>query len=140
MENNKNKIIIMSIIAIFVMAVGITYTFYTFSKTSLNGTLIAGDIYMRYSETNGITLNNAYPSNTYDSTKYFEFNITGKNTNTEKNIIYDINLNYGEEIQNKIRIQDRFLKFRLVEVVNNEEQELLNDKSYLSIDNKRIYV
>ena len=138
---NKKKIILGSIIGVFIgLLLGTTYAIFSYTRTGGNNQLIAGDIYMHYKESNTLTIENALPSNTYDPAKYFEFTIEGKNTNTKYNIVYDINLNYGDNIDNKIRIQDRFLKFRLVEVVNNEEQELLTDKTYLSIDNKRIYV
>ena len=135
-----NKLYLIFFSIIFVFIIGFSFAIFSYNKLGNNQELIAGDIYMHYNESNTLTLENALPSSTYDPTKYFEFTIKGKNTNTKYNIVYDINLNYGDEIENKIRIQDRFLKFRLVEVVNNEETELFTDKSYLSIDNKRIYV
>ncbi len=138
---NKNKIILGSMIGIMLgLLISTTYAIFSYNKLGNNNQVVAGDIYMHYKESNTLTIENALPSSTYDPNHYFEFTIKGKNTNKKYNIIYDINLNYGDNIENKIRIQDRFLKFRLVEVINNEETELLNDKSYLSIDNKRIYV
>ena len=98
---------------------------------------------MRYKETKGISLENAMPRTNYDPNGYFEFTIEGKNTYTEKDIIYDVVLDHGDAVSDAnrtIRIEDKYLHFRLVEVVNNEEQEIFNDKKYNNIQNKRIYV
>jgi len=72
---------------------------------------------------------------------YFEFTIDGKNTYDKKDIWYEIVLNHGDEHATRTtRIRDDLLKFRLVEVNNNVETELLTNKSYASLENKRIYV
>ena len=62
---NKKIIITLSIIAILVLTIGITYSIFTSSKTSKNSNLIAGDIYMHYNETNQIQMENATPTNPY---------------------------------------------------------------------------
>jgi len=139
----KNRKIIIGgiILLVLIISLGITYAMYNYSRSgSENQELIVGDIYMHYTESNTLTFQNAMPQNSYTPNKYFEFTISGRNTYTEKNIVYDINLNYGNDIQGKTRIQDRFLSFRLVEVNNNVETEIFTNKSYLSIDNKRIHV
>ena len=143
--NNKKKIILGSIITlILIISLGVTYAFFTFGKTSLNSQLVAGDIYMKYKETNSINIPDMMPRNTYvdGENGYFEFQITGKNTYTEKDIIYDVVLSYGDtptDTNRTIRIKDELLKFRLVKVVNNEEQEIFTDRSYTSINNTRIH-
>ena len=85
---NKKKIILGSILGIFIgLVISTTYAIFSYTRTGGNNQLIAGDIYMHYNETNTLTIENALPSNTYDPTKYFEFTIKGKNTNTKYNII-----------------------------------------------------
>ncbi len=142
MNNKKKKIIIISIIlGILVLTIGLTYAMFTISKYSSNSKLIAGDIYMHYKEASqGIKLENAIPSDTYDTTSYFEFTIDGKNTYLKKDIYYEIVLAYGNEIQNKTRIKDNLLKFRLTEVIDNKETELFTDRSFSNLTNKRIWV
>ena len=143
--NNKKKIILGSIITlILIISLGVTYAFFTFGKNSLNSQLVAGDIYIQYKETNSINIPDMMPRSTYvdNENGYFEFQITGKNTYTEKDIIYDVVLSYGDnpiDTNRTIRIKDELLRFRLVKVVNNEEQEIFNNRSYTSINNKRIH-
>ena len=142
MNNKKKKIIIISIIlGILLLTIGLTYAMFTISKYSSNSKLIAGDIYMHYKEASqGIKLENAIPSDTYDTTSYFEFTIDGKNTYLKKDVYYEIDLAYGNEIQNKTRIKDNLLKFRLTEVIDNKETELFTDRSFSDLTNKRIWV
>ena len=142
--NNKKKFILGSIIGLFIGSLlGISYAMFTYNSSSINNKLIAGDIYMRYKETSAINLNGAMPSATYpDSTSgnYFEFQIVGKNTST-KDITYNVKLAYGDSIQGKDRITDSHLVFKLVEVVNNEEQTpaLVTDQSFNSIPGATLY-
>ena len=62
---NKKLIITLSIIAVLVLTIGITYSIFTSSKTSKNSNLVVGDIYMHYNETNQIQMENAMPTNLY---------------------------------------------------------------------------
>ena len=62
---NKKLIITLSIIAVLVLTIGITYSIFTSSKTSKNSNLVVGDIYMHYNETNQIQMENAMPTNPY---------------------------------------------------------------------------
>ena len=142
MNNKKKKIIIISIIlGILVLTIGLTYAMFTISKYSSNSKLIAGDIYMHYKEASqGIKLENVLPSDTYDTTSYFEFTIDGKNTTTNKDIWYEILLKHGEDVADKTRIKDNLLKFTLVEFKDGEETTVINDKSYGDLTNKRIWV
>ena len=91
--NQKNKIIFLSsvIIGVLTLTLGVTFAIFNFNKTSTNSKLIVGDIYMHYNETNQISLENAMPSTTYDSGKYFEFTVDGKNTTTNKDILNIVN-------------------------------------------------
>lgn len=72
---------------------------------------------------------------------YFEFTIDGKNT-SNKNINYNIKLAHGDVIENKTennRLMDKYLIFKLVEVINNEEVELADNIKYDNINNNIIY-
>ena len=144
-KNSRKLIVIISIVAILVIALGVTYAFYTYSRNgTYNNKLIAGDIYMRYKEGSAINLSGAMPSSTYPSSttgNYYEFQIIGKNTNTTKDITYNVKLAHGDPETGKTRIPDQHLVFKLVEVVNNEEQTpaLVEDQSYQTIPGTTIY-
>ena len=145
MEKKKsNLIMLIAVLIIVVFSVGIAYAALSFRGESANQQLVLGDIYMHYNEINqGIVLENALPEATYDSTKYFEFTISGKNTYTKKDIWYDINLMHGnvpDDATRTIRIKDDLLKFRLVEVVDNVENEIFTNKSFSDLSNKRVHV
>ena len=101
----------------------ITKTIYMLNDLE-NGTLTAAD--KKYFEDNGIIEDNTL------GLPYFEFTVDGKNTHTKNGVNYNIQIVHGDEETNKTRIQDKFLKFRLVSVDNNQET-ILKDK--LTIDN-----
>ncbi len=141
--NRKNKIIFLSslIIGVLTLTLGVTFAIFTFNKTSTNSKLIVGDIYMHYNETNQITIENAMPSDTYNSTNYFEFTVDGKNTTTNKDIWYDIVLSHGDiHATRTTRIRDDLLKFRLVETKDGVETTVIDNKSYSDLNNHRIWV
>ena len=140
MKNRNIKIIILIIIAFVLLLTGTTYAILTdYSKTSsISSSQVTGDIYMHFNNGNLISLTNLYPSDEY-SNNYFEFTIDGKNT-SNKNIVYEIVLNHGDDIENKTRIQDKFLDFKLVEVVDNTENILFEDNTYRNINNTKIYI
>ena len=72
---------------------------------------------------------------------YFEFTIDGKNT-SNKDIVYNVKLIHGEIVSSKSennRISDKFLIFKLVEVVDGNEVELINNKSFTTINNTILY-
>jgi len=141
---NKKVIIAVLIGILLIGVVGISFAAYTYSRQgTTNNKQLVGDIYMHYSESNTLTLENAMPSSSYIANKYFEFTIDGKNTTTNKDIWYDITLSHGAVPNNKAetnRIEDRFLRFRLVEVINSEETEIFNNWKYSDITNKKIHV
>lgn len=72
---------------------------------------------------------------------YFEFTIDGKNT-SNKDIIYNVKLVHGDVFGSKTesnRISDKFLMFKLVEVVDGNEVELVNNKKFDTINNTILY-
>ena len=140
-KKNKIMIIITSIIAILVITGSVAFAIFTFTRSGTNGELVLGDIWMKYEENNGIALTNALPGDEYSS--YFEFTISGKNTYEKKDIWYDIVLTRGEVPSDKTednRIEDKYLKFKLVEVSNNVETEIFTDTTYEDLTSQRIHV
>ena len=142
MNNKEEKLTIVLgvIVGILVLTIGVSYSLFTFNRVSKNASLVVGDIYMHYNETNQITIENAMPSDTYTN-DYFEFKIDGKNTTTNKDIWYEIVLNHGDNHETRTeRIKDNLLMFRLTEVNDNIETEIFTNKSFNNLENKRIYV
>ena len=137
---NKKIIILTLITGILITTIGITYSIFTTSKTSKNSSLVVGDIYMHYNETNELKIENAMPSDTFDETKYFEFTIDGKNTYTEKDIWYEIVLTKGNDQTGKTRIKDNLLKFTLTETKDGVTTTVVDGKSYKDLTSKRIWV
>ncbi len=145
MDNNKKKKRVLTgiIIAIVLVAVvGLTYALWSYFQIGPNQQLVAGDIYMKYTETsNTINIENAMPSKTYGE-DYFEFTIEGKNTYT-KPIWYEIVIKWGEEpVGRTTRIPDEFLRFRLTEQLpSGEEQEVIAEGKYENFkEGTRIWV
>ena len=140
-DNKKKKVIILIIIFTIILFLGATYSIVVdyLSKTGKNSSLVVGDIYMHYNEgRKQISLSNAMPSNTYSS-DYFEFTVDGKNT-SNKNINYLISLSYGDTPSNRTtRIKDNLLDFKLVEVVNNQENVLVDTINFNSLTNANLY-
>ncbi len=142
-QNSKRKlIIIVSIISVLVLTLGGSLALWTYFKVGSNQQLIAGDIYMKYTGVNNLSIKDAMPSLTYEKNNYFEFNIVGKNTHKE-DIVYEIVLDHGDEPEDENRterIKDGLLKFRLVEVKDGEEEELIQEGSYDELVKRRIWV
>ena len=138
---NKKILIILSIVLVLIIGVlGITYALFNYSRSGVrNSKLVAGDIYMHYTESTALTLQNAFPSSTYDPTKYFEFTVDGVNDYTEKDIVYDIVLSKGTVPTGKQeanRIADQYLKFTLMEKIDNGNWTTVVDaKSYSDLAN-----
>ena len=141
----KNKIMLgILILVFFIGMIGIALARFSYKKSGENQQLVTGDIYMNYTESSALTIQNELSRSTYDPTRYFEFYIKGKNTNTLYDIYYDILIGRGDVPSGKTesnRIADRFLKFRLVERVNNADQVIFTDKSYVDLtSNQRVAV
>ena len=121
-----------------------TFAAYSYQRSGTsNSKQIVGDIYMHYNESTELSLSNAMPREDYMENKYFQFTIDGKNTNTKNDIFYDIILSHGDVPNGKTesnRIDDKFLRFRLVEVVSGNEEEIFPDRVYSDLTNKRIHV
>ena len=130
LENNKNEEVLVKPMSELGPSTTITKTIYMLNDLE-NGTLTAAD--KKYFEDNGIIEDNTL------GLPYFEFTIDGKNTHTKNGVNYNIQIVHGEEETNKTRIQDKFLKFRLVSVDNNQETILKDKLTIDNIDNTTIY-
>ena len=141
-KSKKKGIIIAGISAIVLIAVlGVSFAYWAYSRTTDNQILVAGDIFMKYTETNQLVIKNALPSKEPGENDYFEFKITGKNTYS-KPIWYEIVLNHGVENPEgrTERLLDKFLKFRLVEIKGETEETVVDNASYEDITSKKIWV
>ena len=137
--SNKKKIILGSIIGVLIgTLMSVSYAFFTYTNIGNNSQLVAGDIYMKYTElSNTINIQNMSPRTTKPTNDYFEFTVEGKNTYTEKPIVYDINIQYGDSITGKERIGDEWLRFTLEEKKNgaSEFTEVIQNASYVGFEN-----
>lgn len=141
MKNKKIIIITSVVLGILFLTIGVSYSVLRISKTGSNSKLIVGDIYMHYVDSNNsINLENVLPTDTYNTESFFEFTIDGKNTTTNKDIWYEIILKYGDDVENKTRIKDKFLKFTLIETKDGVSNTVFDGKSYNDLNNKRIWV
>ena len=142
MKNNK-KILIVGIITLLVMVgvIGGAFAFFIFANTGENQVLVAGDVFMKYTESN--TVINAelmMPRSSYDPETYFEFTIEGKNTHN-KDLYYEILINEGDpHATRKTRLDAKFLRFRLEEIVGDEVTPVIEEGTYEEIDNTKIWV
>ena len=139
------------IVGLILVLGGITYSF--FNYTAFSNELITnnGEVYLKVAkDSNDLTLNNVFPetythavwgsNHTLREDNIIEFTVIGKNT-YEEDVYYEIDLEYGSEVQNKERIDDKYLKFELTDITDPDHVlYLLKDISFDSIDDKRIYV
>ena len=119
---NQKRIIFLSIliIGVLTLSLGVTFAIFNFNKTSTNSKLIVGDIYMHYNETNQIAIENAMPSDTYNSTNYFEFTVDGKNTTTDTKL-------YELEKDTYIADTPGFSSFEISEIESTELEKYFRE-------------
>ena len=135
------KVIILSIIAVLVLTIGVTYAIYNYSKISMNSSLVVGDIYMHYNETNQINITNATPMKKEEAIKdsytdnVFNFTITGKNT-SNKDVYYAISIVEGEEIEGKTRINPKDIDVYLKE----DDEVVVDGLRYEEWNNTKIWI
>ncbi len=135
-DNMKKSIIIAIIVAVLVLTIGGTFALWTYFKIGGNQVLIAGDIYMKYTGVNNLSVTNAVPSDTYNKNDYFEFTVEKKTEKINKNIWYEIILKRDDSSE----IDDSLLNFNLVKVENSKETLLLSNYSSNDLSNDKIYV
>lgn len=140
-KKKNSKILLFTLIILFIIisVFYISYSIFSYFTDSTTKELVVGDIYMHYNEGGKeLSMTNIIPSDGSSLTDYFEFHISGKNTSS-KNIVYNVKIAKGNTITNKTRIEDSLLKFRLVEVINNQENILFDNRSFSEINNTIVY-
>ena len=142
----KKKIIIIGIVILLLL--GVSYAWINYYQEGTNKKVLGSNLYLYLNETsNNVLLQNVYPLSVSEAREETDntisFSVEGKNTSSE-DIFYEIKLAYGTEDDNLVRLNDKDLRFDLVEITeeNNEEVEtyLLEAASFSTINNRRIWV
>lgn len=133
-----------SALVTLIVIIGISYAFFNYTRTGNENQLLVGKIYMHYNTSNTISMQNVEPRSNLDPNMYIGFTIDGLNEYKEKDIVYAIDLLYGDVPQGKSeanRIRDDLLKFTLTKSIDNSEETVVIDNmGYPDIQNIRIYV
>ncbi len=143
--NNKKKMLTLLVFGIIMIVLGVSYARFNYYQEGTNKKLVMGDIYLTLNDgTDDITLNKVFPMTKEEARNQNDnvitFTLSGLNT-TDKDIYYEIKLNYGNSETGLDRINDKDLVFDLVEVgQNNEETYIVDAKSFNSINDKKIWV
>ena len=105
---NKKIIITLSIITVLILTLGVTFAVFNYNKVGIkNSSLVVGDIYMHYNETNELTIENAMP---FDGTRYLHNkNITEEEVN--KCVTYLTSLWGEEKVGNTILAGESYKNF-----------------------------
>ena len=142
----KKKIIIISVIVLVVVALigGGSYAWFNYFQVSnLNNLLIAGDIRLKLQAgQDTISLSNVFPETKEEARSHDDntltFDVNGANT-VGKAIRYNVLLNHGDDIANKVRFSDDELRFDLVEIIDNNEILLVENANFNTISNANLY-
>ena len=142
--NNKKKIILSVLVALLLLAIGVTYAFFTYE----NGTksdIVTGQIYMNYEETSTISLTGVFPEtkaqalSRQDENGVFEFSITGRNT-SKYPVYYEIDLLEGGLIAGKTETSTKILPEHVRIYLERDGEVLINGKTYNDWNNRRVFV
>ena len=141
----KNKTIIISAIMVLILLLGTTYAFFTYNRTSTtNHQLIAGEVYLNMNDNNELVLTNVFPETNEEARarndNYITFTVVGKNTTTNKDLWYEIDLVEGTNITGKTRFNPSDIKFDLTETVNGVDTLVVDAKSVSDFNSKKIWV
>ncbi len=134
--NNKKVLVLISAIILMIMALGTAYAFFNYTKISTRShQMLAGDISLVYNEEQDtLSLTNFFPETAEEARSrndnFITFTIDGTNQ-SGKNINYEIDLLYGDEISGRNRIADNLIAFDLEE--NNTL--IVDSGSYEDISN-----
>ena len=151
MKNKFNIINLLFIVGISFVLLGITYAFFNYTAFSDNVISNVGEVYLKMSkDSNDLLLTNVFPetyehavygsNNTYRTNNCIDFTVLGKNT-YEEDVYYEIDLEYGSNVEGKERIDDSLLRFELIDITDSNNYVILfSDVSYNDIEDKIIYV
>ena len=116
---------------ILLVLFGTSYSFFNYTKEdSRQADISSGEVYVRLVENpQTITLNKMYPREDTEARSrndnYFDFTINAKNTSETKVVMYTININNGEDVSGKTRIDPQYIRLDLQEKVNNNYEYIL---------------
>ena len=146
-NSSKYKKLMLTTLLLFIVSViGFSYAWFSYSRVGSESKVIAGSLYLVMNEGNDtITLETVFPETKEEARAKNDntvtFTVSGKNTSTDKPIVYEILLEEGTEKSGKERFDAKDLVFDLVEVGdNNEETYVLDAVSYEEFSNTRIWV
>ncbi len=138
----QNMLKFAGVFILLIAIVGTSYSFFSYYKEdSRQADIIAGEIYVKLVENEAnLTLNRMYPRTIEEARSrndnYIDFTIKGKNTSTNKVAYYEININNGEDVNGKVRIDPKYILFDLQEKVNGEYEYIKEAISYTSFNFK----
>lgn len=140
----NNTITFYSVILVisFLFAIGISYSFFSYIRSGNPNSISVGKIFFNYNTSQTLLLSKIEPRSDLDSNTYIEFTVDGINEYT-KDIWYAVDLLYGDVPDGKReenRIRDGLLRFTLKRFINNDEEVLLENQGYDSIQDLRMYV
>ena len=112
-----------------------------------NEEVVKEQVNLVYSGSNGIELENVVPQTVQeareDSNNSFTFQIERKDVNTSEDIWYEIDLVKGkvpEGKQEEKRIEDKYIRFELIENKGSEIKRVLTNAHYEDLTNVKIWV
>lgn len=134
----------MSFALLLLVIFGTSYSYFNYTKEDVRqADISSGDIYVRLVEdTQSISLNKMYPRTLEEARSrndnYIDFTIKGMNTSETKAVLYSLNIENGEDVVGKTRIDSKYIKLDLEEKVNNDyyyikEGVSLSDFSFTGI-------
>ena len=142
--NNKKKIILSVLVTLLILAVGVTYAFFTY-ESGTKSDIITGQIHMNYEETNTISLTGVFPETKeqalarQDENGVFEFTITGRNT-SKYPVYYEIDLLEGGLITGVTESSIKILPEHVRIYLERDGEILIDGKTYNDWDNRRVFV
>ena len=142
--NNKKKIILSVLVALLLLAIGVTYAFFTY-ESGTKSDIVTGQIYMNYEETSTISLTGVFPEtkaqalSRQDENGVFEFSITGRNT-SKYPVYYEIDLLEGGLITGVTESSTKILPEHVRIYLERDGEVLIDGKKYNDWDNRRVFV
>ncbi len=112
-------------ILLLVVILKTSYSFFTYQNNDNHADISVGEVYVKLiEETSNINLSNIYPKTLEEArnmdNNYFDFSIKAKNTSLTNVIVYNININNGENILGSQRINPEYIRVDLEEEINGE--------------------
>ncbi len=140
MIKTKKQLFTVILVIVLLMILSTTsYAFFNYTRTGANNELLVGNIYFNHTQGNSINLVDEFPEKKEVARErndnVIPVTITGYNE-SEKDIYYKLMISHGDEVSGRTRIDDKFLRFDLIEeLANNEERYIVFNESFDTINN-----